>query len=237
MFCKTGEFQPEAASSSCEKSSPGHFVHVRRIDDPVCMRCRHLPAPARSARMPCRRAQALRARSRQRFPDARRPRLLRRKRHCRRADPCPPGTYQPEPGQVDCLQAEPGFFVSASASSAQQVCPDGSFTTEAGADSVIYCTVSAPGFFENSGPVFLPCPPGYYQPLPAQPGCLAAAEPGHFVQVTATFPRRPPPPASTSKTALPSRRPPALPVPSRQSAPLIHQQDATQARRILLRFR
>tara|TARA_B100001113_G_scaffold352068_1_gene352558 strand:+ start:97 stop:564 length:468 start_codon:yes stop_codon:yes gene_type:complete len=62
--------------------------------------------------------------------------------------PCPSGTYQPEPGQFVCLQADPGFFVEAPGSTEQIPCPGGYYQPDSGMGS---CIVVPKGSFSHMG--------------------------------------------------------------------------------------
>ena len=61
---------------------------------------------------------------------------------------CSSGTYQPEPGQAVCLEAEPGFFVTAVGSIEQTPCPGGYFQPDSGTE---FCILAPKDSFSHMG--------------------------------------------------------------------------------------
>ncbi len=92
--------------------------------------------------------------------------------------PCPAGTFQPSPGQDNCLTSSAGHY-SPEGSASEIICPTGHYQPDEGqgacleADSGNY--VSIEGETRQ-----YECTPGSYQPWPGQDGCLEA-QPGNFV--------------------------------------------------------
>ena len=95
---------------------------------------------------------------------------------------CPLGTFQPSPGQSECLLSEYGFFVSKIGQNAQTECSPGTFQSLRGQSE---CIPSNPGFFvsKNASIAEQPCPPGSFSNSSGNIDSLSCliSEPGHFV--------------------------------------------------------
>ncbi|KAH9892002.1 hypothetical protein C8Q73DRAFT_100038 [Cubamyces lactineus] len=78
--------------------------------------------------------------------------------------PCPPGTYQPNPGQTSCRSAQAGWYATGPAATSQSICLQGTYSTGGAAA----CTICPAGSYCNGQGQTQPvlCPPGHYSPTP-----------------------------------------------------------------------
>jgi hypothetical protein len=84
---------------------------------------------------------------------------------------CEPGTYQPNPGGIECLLAAPGSFVAALAAAGAIECRAGTYQPDPGQAE---CIEANPGHFvPDAGAIGqTACPDGWTQPAPGQATCL-----------------------------------------------------------------
>ncbi|KAJ3757790.1 hypothetical protein EV360DRAFT_45324, partial [Lentinula raphanica] len=118
---------------------------------------------------------------------------------------CTQGTYQPNPGQDQCISASPGHFVPLPKSTSQTACEAGSAQPLSGQTS---CDLCAPGFFQGqSGQVSCCqcCSEGTQSRGTSQPGstsassCMAGSNPQPVKQCIQT----------SDNTCPPSKRSPS----------------------------
>ena len=94
-------------------------------------------------------------------------------------NPCSPGTYQSNSGQISCLDASPGNYVSTSGAATQTPCSAGTYQPNYG---MTYCLQSSPGYYVGStgSSNQTACSIGMYQPNSGQLNCINASA-GYFV--------------------------------------------------------
>ena len=117
--------------------------------------------------------------------------------------PCPIGTYQPNGGQSECMDASPGHYTIVPISATEQYpCHAGTYLPSSGQyaenDTVSgyafdtrpidglgtlvaeICISNSPGHYSDFGsPDEVPCPPGTYQPNPGYTYCIETT-PGYY---------------------------------------------------------
>lgn len=97
-------------------------------------------------------------------------------------NPCVEGTYQPDSGQMMCLDADPGNFVDITGATAQTQCTAGAFQPNSGSSA---CNLAQPGFFVPlaGSPDQTACQEGTFEPDAGSTACDPAPA-GSFVPVT-----------------------------------------------------
>jgi hypothetical protein len=95
---------------------------------------------------------------------------------------CPAGTYE-DRVSFQCVDANPGYFVSNPGATEQTACLPGTYQPNSGA---INCLITDPGFFVDTEAAVaqIACTPGTYQPNSGAISCLLAT-PGYFVDTEA----------------------------------------------------
>ncbi len=93
--------------------------------------------------------------------------------------PCDPGTYQPNYGQLECIDASQGHYVTIAGSDSQNPCEEGSYQPDSGQTT---CISSEPGnYVSDIGSIRQnQCSSGTYQPSSGASDCIDAS-PGHYV--------------------------------------------------------
>ena len=84
---------------------------------------------------------------------------------------CLAGWYQPEVGQLECLQAQPGYYSPAAGTADQIACEPGTYQGRTGASNCNNAEVDH--YVEATASTSqTPCPEGSSQPLEAQSECI-----------------------------------------------------------------
>ena len=119
---------------------------------------------------------------------------------------CGNGTYQPLVGQISCIDASAGHYVSSTGAADQEPCSMGSYQPNTGQISCLIATSgnyvnttgataqipASPGYFvsQSGASNQTSCSSGTYQPLSGQTSCTTAA-PGYYVPTSASTSQTP----------------------------------------------
>jgi hypothetical protein len=102
---------------------------------------------------------------------------------------CTAGTYQPNTGQSDCLDADMGYRVAEDGATSQDACDIGQYQALTGQTT---CDDASPGYFVDSTGASAqnPCEIGSYQSNTGQSSCIDAT-PGNYVDTPASASQTP----------------------------------------------
>ena len=144
--CPMGTFQPNYGSANCHLSEPGFYVDDE--DRTLQVPC---PGGAYSNKSGIGQGGCMAADAGNFSKDG-----------SMQQEKCPPGTFQPYNGQEDCIDSEPGHFVSSSGQKTEIECPSGHFQPNFRG---MECQISPENTFSQSGsPNPTDCPDGSKSP-------------------------------------------------------------------------
>ena len=181
--CPTGTYQPNSGQPACMDASPGHYTNVSSaaVQQFPCHAGTHLPSSGQFAEHwddPTEYtrpidgeativAEICITNSPGHYSDHGSPDEV----------PCPPGTYQPNPGYTYCIQTTPGYYTGESGNTAETPCEGGTYQPNPGQSS---CFSASPG--HKASPNSLQqdeCTPGTYSDEFGLEECKLA-DPGYY---------------------------------------------------------
>ena len=184
--CPAGTYNPDTGATSpdaCREAGIGHYVNASegpgQLEQMRCPGGTYNPEFGATDRSECRTTNAgYHSTSSEGAPPSARshahraPTSLRRARTPALADeghavagtaaveqtPCSPGTYQPDRGQVECVQSDAGHHVPEAGQNSQTLCPSGTFSSLPGA---ITCEEAGLGSYveDSNRTLRIECPP------------------------------------------------------------------------------